>query len=387
MTSAKAGKSADRKRVGVLGGGQLGRMMGLAGIPLGLDFVFLDPSEDAGAGRLGEMIVADYADASAACELASRTDVVTFDFENIPQDTAEAVQKLALFYPPPDALGACQDRLTEKGILEALGIGVAEHHAVTSRTDLLEGLDRLSYPAVLKTRRLGYDGKGQMLIRGQEDLERAWQLLGDHDLILEAFVPFEAECSLIAVRGIDGVTAFWPLTRNVHRNGILTLSLPAQLDHNLQLKAQDMMQRLFDRFDYVGVMTIEFFLLNGELLVNEIAPRVHNSGHWTIEGAQTSQFENHIRAISGMPLGSTDRNGHSLMFNLIGQLPVRDRLLAIPGLHWHDYGKAARPGRKVGHLTVTTSSQEELVVLARRVADELGEGFPELLGQFPGFRR
>lgn len=372
-------------RVGILGGGQLGRMMGLAGIPLGLEFVFLDPSGDACAGRLGELLKAEFSDYEAACQMASGVDVVTFDFENVPQSTAQALEDISGFYPPSEALGSCQDRLLEKKILTALGARVTEHHAVSSRTDLLEGLDKLSYPAVLKTRRLGYDGKGQAIIRDQEDLERSWQQLGGDDLILEAFVPFDAECSLVAVRGIGGETAYWPLTRNVHADGILAISHAGACDISLQSKAQDIMCSLLDHFDYVGVMTIEFFILNGELLVNEIAPRVHNSGHWTIEGAQTSQFENHMRAITGMPLGGTGASCEALMFNLIGQLPSRDRLLLIPGVHWHDYGKSARPGRKVGHLTLTANCKDELQLNARRVAGELGGAFPELLGGMQGF--
>ncbi len=269
----------------------------------------------------------------------------------------------------------------EKEILTELGIRVAPSHAVSSRTDLLEGLDLLSYPAVLKTRRLGYDGKGQAVIRDQEDLERAWQQLGDHDLILEAFVPFEAECSLIAVRGINGETRFWPLTRNVHSQGILALSLAGSFDQSLQEKAEAVIQAVLDHFSYIGVLTLEFFVLDGELLVNEIAPRVHNSGHWTIDGAETSQFENHLRAITGMPLGGTRANREALMFNWIGELPDREHILSIPGVHWHDYGKSARPGRKIGHATLTADTRQELLVNAHTLARAAGGTFPQLLSR------
>jgi len=297
----------------------------------------------------------------------------------VPDSTAQAVESLCPMYPPPLALGSCQDRLVEKKLLSDLGIGVGAYHPVSSRTDLLEGLERLGYPAVLKTRRLGYDGKGQAVLRDQEDLERAWQRLGEADLILEAFVPFEAECSLIGVRGRDGETRFWPLTRNVHDGGILALSRPGEFSGSLQEAAEDRMLRLMEHFDYRGVLTIEFFLLDGELLANEIAPRVHNSGHWTIDGSECSQFENHVRAVSGMPLGQTGLVRPSLMFNWIGEMPDRDRAMSVPGLHWHDYGKQPRPGRKIGHATLTAGSTEVLMERAFRLADIAGGRFPALV--------
>jgi len=366
-------------RVGIFGAGQLGRMMGLAGIPLGLEFTFLDPSPDACAGAVGALVQADFSDTGAFRRLAGSVDVATFDFENVPESSARAVQEIKPVYPSPQTLGVCQDRLHEKNLLSSLKIAVPAYHPVSSRTDLLAGLDKHDYPAVLKTRRLGYDGKGQSIIRDQEDLERAWQKLGDVDLILEAFVPFERECSLIGARGIDGETRFWPLTRNLHVDGILALSLAGGFDDALQAAAQDIMRRLLDYFAYVGVLTLEFFVLDDQLLVNEIAPRVHNSGHWTIDGAQTSQFENHLRAITGMPLGSTTALCEALMFNWIGELPERDRLLAIPGVHWHVYGKAARPGRKIGHATLTAATPVELAANALLVAEAAGGKFPALL--------
>jgi len=366
-------------RVGIFGAGQLGRMMGLAGIPLGLEFTFLDPSPDACAGAVGALVQADFSDTGAFRRLAGSVDVATFDFENVPESSARAVQEIKPVYPSQQTLGVCQDRLHEKNLLSSLKIAVPAYHPVSSRTDLLAGLDKHDYPAVLKTRRLGYDGKGQSIIRDQEDLERAWQKLGDVDLILEAFVPFERECSLIGARGIDGETRFWPLTRNLHVDGILALSLAGGFDDALQAAAQDIMRRLLDYFAYVGVLTLEFFVLDDQLLVNEIAPRVHNSGHWTIDGAQTSQFENHLRAITGMPLGSTTALCEALMFNWIGELPERDRLLAIPGVHWHDYGKAARAGRKIGHATLTAGTPVELAANALLVAEAAGGKFPALL--------
>jgi 5-(carboxyamino)imidazole ribonucleotide synthase len=372
-------------RIGVLGGGQLGRMMGLAGLPLGMEFVFLDPSAEACAGQLGELLQAGFSDVEAARTIAGMVDVATFDFENVPQESAQALAELKPLFPPPAALGACQDRLEEKQILTGLDIPVAPHHAVSSRTDLLDGLDRLGWPSVLKTRRLGYDGKGQVVLRDQEDLERAWQALGDAELILEQFIPFDAECSLVAVRGQDLETRFWPLARNVHSKGILMLSLADDFDAGLQAQAEAMMSSVLDYFDYIGVLTLEFFLRDGQLLVNEMAPRVHNSGHWTIDGAETSQFENHLRAIAGLPLGGTSATRQSLMFNWIGELPDAQQLLSIPGLHWHAYGKSARPGRKIGHATLTAGSRAGLIDRAHQAASIAGGDFLALLKQLPGF--
>lgn len=378
--SDQPGSGADSmKRIGVLGGGQLGRMLGLAGAPLGFHFFFLDPAADACAGATGELLQADFSDAVAARELAAQVDVATFDFENVSEATAKAVQEICPLYPAPNALAAGQDRMSENGLFTGLGIQVPAYHPVSSRTDLLEGLEKLGYPAVLKTRRLGYDGKGQAVLRDSEDLERAWQRLGESELILEAFIPFQAECSMLAVRGTGGEVRTWPLTRNVHSNGILKLSRPGGLDDALQVKAEEKVKALLEHFDYTGVITVEFFLINGELLVNEFAPRVHNSGHWTIDGSTCSQFENHLRAISGMPLGDTDMTAYSLMFNWIGEMPDMDKALAIPGLHWHDYGKAPRPGRKIGHATLTADSLDSLKLNAIQLADLAGGEFPELL--------
>lgn len=378
--NTRSGTAAVR-RIGILGGGQLARMMGLAGIPLGFEFLMLDPSADACASVAGKLLQAGFDDEDAARRLADEVDVATFDFENVPDSTARALEARCPLFPASNALGACQDRLVEKELLEELGIGVAGYHPVASRTDLLEGLEKLGYPAVLKTRRLGYDGKGQAVLRDPEDLERAWQALGDAQLILEAFVPFEAECSLVGARGHDGESRFWPLTQNVHDRGILALSRPGVFDTVLQTGAEAKMLRLMERFDYRGVLTIEFFLYGGELLANEIAPRVHNSGHWTIDGSCCSQFENHVRAVAGMPLGRTDLVRPSLMFNWIGALPDRHRAMAVPGLHWHDYGKAPRPGRKIGHATLTAETGERLMERAERIAEIAGGRFPDLLGK------
>ena len=378
--SDQAGQTpSPAQRIGILGGGQLGRMLGLAGIPLGLSFVFLDPAPDACAAATGELLQAGFSDTDAARDLAAMVDVATFDFENVPETTARAVLEICPLYPAPNALGASQDRIAENELLSGLGIQVPPYHRVSSRTDLLQGLDALGYPAVLKTRRLGYDGKGQAVLRDQEDLERAWQKLGDFELILESFVPFDLECSMVAVRALNGDTRVWPLIRKVHSNGILMLSLPGVFDRTLQSKAAAKMRTLLEHFDYTGVLTMEFFLLDGELLVNEFAPRVHNSGHWTIDGASCSQFENHLRAVAGLPLGETKMKDCSIMFNWIGEMPDREKAMAIPGLHWHDYGKSPRPGRKIGHATLIAETMEELNVNASRLAGIAGGEFPALL--------
>ncbi len=362
-----------------MGGGQLGRMLGLAGIPLGFQFLFLDPAADACAGSTGGLLQGRFDDADAARKLARQVDLATFDFENVPAASARAVEDICPLYPGSNALAASQDRLVEKELLVQLGAAVPPYHAVSRRTDLLEGLDAIGYPAVVKTRRFGYDGKGQAMLRDPEDLERAWQVLGDSPLILEAFVPFEAECSLIGVRARDGATRFWPLTRNVHDGGILALSLPGTLEAGLQLAAEGIMHRLMEHLDYTGVLTMEFFVRDGALLFNEFAPRVHNSGHWTIDGSVCSQFENHLRAVSGLPLGETGMLAPSLMFNWIGKMPPLDRALGIPGLHWHDYGKQPRPGRKIGHATLTAATPAELAERAEHLAVLAGGDFPRLL--------
>lgn len=366
------GRNPGAERIGILGGGQLARMLALAGIPLGCEFFFLDPSAAACAASAGTLRQANFSDLEAVRALATEIDVATFDFENVPANSAREMARLRPFHPSVAALEFCQDRLLEKRLLLELGIPVPLFHAVNSRPDLVAAIDRIGFPAVLKTRRLGYDGKGQRVLRQPEDLEPAWQSCAGGELILEAFVPFEAECSQLAVRDAAGEVRFWPLTQNVHANGVLVLSQPDVFGSGLQNRAEHYVSLLLDRWKYVGVMAVEFFVLGGELQVNEIAPRVHNSGHWTIDAAVTSQFENHLRAMLGLPLGDTSMTSRPVMFNWIGELPDRNRLLAIPGLHWHDYGKSPRPGRKIGHATVTATDHAALMNRCSRIAFELG---------------
>src|SRR5690554_4418792 len=367
-------------KLGILGAGQLARMMALAGLPLGHEFVFLDPQADACAGPLGRLITAEWDDA-AALDQFSACDRITCDFENVP---AAVLQRLAdsghPVRPAANAFAVAQDRLDEKRLFETLGIEVAPFAPVSSRPELLEALDRIGYPAVLKTRRMGYDGKGQYLLRSAEDLEPAWASLGDDPLILEGWIDFDFECAMTVARDVAGDTRFYPLSRTVHSDGMLRLAAaPARLDEALVKRAEACGRKLAEHFDYVGCLTLELFVSGGRLMANEFAPRVHNSAHWTIEGAVCSQFENHIRAVSDLPLGSTRLRQPSLLFNWIGAMPDTRLLLEVPDLHWHDYGKQARPGRKVGHATLLAGSWPELQERAMGLRDKLPKPLPRLL--------
>jgi 5-(carboxyamino)imidazole ribonucleotide synthase len=349
-------------RVAVLGGGQLGWMLGLAGIPLDVTFAFLDPADGAAAGRVGELVVGGLDDVAAARKAAAGADVVTYEWEGVPAATARELGAMVPVFPPPRALDVAQDRLVEKRSLNALGIATAPFRPVDGDADVEAAVGDLGLPAILKTRRGGYDGKGQILLREKRDLDGAWQRIGGVPSILEGFVPFERELSIVAVRSRDGEVKCWPAVENVHRDGILrsTRAPASALDAALQTRAEAMIRPLLDDLDYVGVGCVELFDAGGDLLANEIAPRVHNSGHWTIEGAETSQFENHVRAVLGMPLGATTARGVSAMANCIGAMPDRAAILRIPGAHLHDYGKSPRPGRKLGHVTVTAPDRAEL---------------------------
>jgi 5-(carboxyamino)imidazole ribonucleotide synthase len=349
--------------VAVLGGGQLGRMLALAGIPLGLRFRFLDPSADAAAGALGPLVVGALGDETGLSHVSEDAAVVTYEWEGVPAAGARFVAASGrLVLPPPVALDVAQDRLLEKQLCRRLGLATPEFAAIDERADLERAAKELGLPAVLKTRRGGYDGKGQVVLRNPEHVDRAGSELGGTPLILEAHVPFDRELSVLAVRGRDGATACWPLVENHHRGGILrrTIAPAPGMPASLHAAGEHLARKLLDELDYAGVLAVELFEVGGELLVNELAPRVHNSGHWTIEGAITSQFENHLRAILGWSLGSTAPVGVSTMVNCIGALPDPRAVLAISGAHFHDYGKAPRPGRKVGHITITAGTIDEL---------------------------
>ena len=350
------------KTIGVLGAGQLARMLALAGIPLGFKFLYVDPSHSSPASLLGEQIVAPFEDANALQKLADSSDLITYEFENIPVSVVRKLAHTRSVYPPPIALESSQDRLLEKQFFNQHGIDTAPFYSVDDQPSLEQAIAVLKLPLILKTRRFGYDGKGQFLVKSLEDAITAFNQLGQKGIIAEGFVKFDRELSCIAVRGIDGATFFYPLVENFHHEGILRLSLaPAQVhatDLNLQASAQ--VGRILQALDYVGILAVEFFEKEGKLIANEMAPRVHNSGHWTIEGAETSQFENHIRAVAGLPLGDPKPRGFSAMINLIGSMPDATKVLQIPGAHLHDYGKEPRAGRKLGHLTIRADSLEEL---------------------------
>ena len=363
--------------VGILGGGQLARMMALAGAPLGLRFLVMDTAPDACAGPFAPLLVGDYRDESALAEFASKVDVATFDFENVPAESAEWLAQRVPVFPNPRALAVAQDRLVEKSLFRELGIPVGAFADVGSLDALRSEVDRLGGACILKTRRLGYDGKGQFRIKSPADVDAAWQALGAQagtvGLIVEAFIPFERELSVVAVRGRDGEFRTWPLTENWHVDGVLSASLaPAQVDAVLAEAAYAHARRLAESLDYVGVFALELFYRDGELLANEMAPRVHNSGHWTIEGAETSQFQNHLRAVLGLPLGETRTLGHACMLNWIGEMPDAASVLQEAGGHWHDYGKEPRAGRKVGHATLRADDAVALAHALARVGVALG---------------
>ncbi|NJD31985.1 MAG: 5-(carboxyamino)imidazole ribonucleotide synthase [Gammaproteobacteria bacterium] len=354
-------------KIGVIGAGQLGRMLALAGYPLALQFRFLDSSASSPGGQVAPIVTGAFDDPGSLERLAADVDLVTYEFENVPVAALQKVARTHAVWPPVEALRVSQDRLLEKQLFEKLRIPTPAFRAIDSLGDLEAGVKALGLPCVLKTRRLGYDGKGQRDLRKPADVEPAGRALGGVPLILEGFVDFEREVSIVGVRSTTGEVRCYPIVANTHREGILRVTLAPHRHPALQKAAETHLKRVMKHFGYAGVLTIEFFVRRGKLVANEMAPRVHNSGHWTIEGAATSQFENHLRAILGLPLGDTRPVGHCAMINFIGGMPPRDEVLALPGVHWHDYGKEPRPGRKVGHCTIVAGSAVERDRLVRKV--------------------
>ncbi len=357
--------------VGIVGAGQLGRMLALAGYPLGLDFLFLDPTAAAPAGQIAPQLTGEFTDSERLAELAHRSQVLTFDWENVSVSALRALPRSTRICPPIAALAAAQDRVSEKRLFEQLRIPTTRWRAVGSRPQLERALREIGLPGVLKTRRMGYDGKGQAVIRTPQQAEAAWQQLGAVPLLYEELIPFECEVSIIGARSRRGEVAIYPLNGNVHSEGILRLARAPYGPAGWQRLAAGYLKRVLEKFRYTGILTIEFFVRSGRLIANEMAPRVHNSGHWTIEGAETSQFENHLRAILNLPLGSTRPRGYSAMINLIGNMPARANLLAEEGLHLHCYGKQPRPGRKLGHCTLVAPSATSRDRQARRLLSQL----------------
>lgn len=362
--------------VGVLGGGQLGRMLALAGYPLGLRFRVLDPVAEAATDGVAERVRGGYDDAAALDAFAAGLDCATYEFENVPVSTVQALAERGVrVFPGERALALTQDRLLEKRFLRELGVATAGFAPIDGPADVARAVAHVALPAMLKSRRLGYDGRGQRIMREPADLEDAWQTLGAVPLIAEAFVPFARELALVAARAADGAVACYPLIETHHRDGILRLALaPApRVSAALQAAAEAIATRVLAALDYVGVLVVELFDRDGQLVVNELAPRVHNSGHGTIEGAHTSQFAQHLRAGLSLPLGPATLTGHSAMLNLIGGAPPLHALLRVdPRAHVHLYGKQPRPARKLGHVTLLAPDAATLTARVEAFAAATG---------------
>jgi 5-(carboxyamino)imidazole ribonucleotide synthase len=358
-------------------------MLALAGYPLGLSFRFFDPAPDSPAGQIAPHMVAAYDDWDALKKFADGLDVVTYEFENVPLETVHFLEQFTRVYPPPLALEKGQDRFFEKSHFRSLGIPTPDFAVVNSKADLEKAVRALGLPAVLKTRRMGYDGKGQVVLRSETEIDSAWETLNGQALIVETFIQFERELSILAARGHDGKMVFYPLAENTHREGILRTSVaPAprrpktaglgEYHQTSQSLAEVYVTALMSSLNYVGVLAIEFFQVGNDLFANEMAPRVHNSGHWTIDGAVTSQFENHVRAVAGLPLGSASPLGVAAMVNLIGSVPQPASILKIEGAHLHLYGKSPRAGRKLGHVNVLASSHDEAMFKVEELQKVIG---------------
>lgn len=357
-------------KVGVLGGGQLGRMLALAGIPHGHEFFFLDPKDDVCGTSVGTHVVGTYDDEESLKKLAELCDVITYETENLPVGCIDTLSSSVEVFPSQEVLAVTQDRLEEKTVCNELGVPTAQFVNVENEDNLQSALDELGLPSILKTRRMGYDGKGQVVLRDESALADAKSLCAV-PCILEKMVMFTRELSIVSTRSKDGEIVYYPLTENVHKENILfTSRAPVDVDPKTEEQARSIAEKLLTHFEYVGTMTIEFFHMeDGQLLLNEIAPRVHNSGHWTIEGAQTSQFENHVRAICGMPLGSVSLRGFSGLVNILGSHPDLSQLLQLDGVHVHFYGKGEVPKRKIGHVTICCDSEEQLSNQIQQVLD------------------
>ncbi len=370
--------------LGILGGGQLAMMLAEAAAGLGVKVMVVEPSRTPPSARVAEVIPAEYDDMAALEKLASTCSAVTYEFENVPANaTAYLASKGLAVFPPPKALEVAQDRLSEKKAFRALGIDTALFVPVASEDELHKALDETGVPAVLKTRRFGYDGRGQFVLRSTADVTRAFRGIGSVPAILEPMIPFIRELSVVGARAADGSVVFYPLVENQHAQGILRRTdAPAErVTREMQSQAESFLRVFFEYTSYVGVGCLELFeLAGGRLIANEVAPRVHNSGHWSIEGAETSQFENHVRAVLGLPLTSTAARARSTMLNLIGHEIDATQLATSPVAHVHNYGKEPRPNRKMGHITfVEEGGDREAFDLAIQQAATLiipGSGAP-----------
>ncbi len=349
-------------KIGVLGGGQLGQMLGLAAIPLGIECVFYDPATDAPARVAGRHVCAAWDDRDALARFAESVDAITFEFENVPAASLAFLAGICPVRPGVASLELTCDRIQEKEFLRAAGVPVQPFAPIATDAELDIALATVGPHGVLKTRTLGYDGKGQRVVRSAAELAPAWNALRRAPCIYEAFVPFDLEVSVIAVRAIDGSTEVYPIVENLHTQGILLRSIaPARVSDALAAAATAHARRVLEALDHVGALALEMFVADATLIANEVAPRVHNSGHWTIHGARTSQFENHMRAVAGLPLGDAGMPEHAAMVNLIGGVATTEEILAIPGTSAQFYGKTPRPGRKVAHMNIVAPTREQLL--------------------------
>jgi len=346
-------------KIGVLGNGQLAQMMALAGISLGHEFVFLDENPDGVVKNLGRNIITKAGDLPQLMEFADSVDVITVEKEHIPRSILEHLNETGKLMPGSKAVFVSQDRLMEKQFLQSIDIALPRYYEINSLEQLQQSASDHGDTLILKTRREGYDGKGQFVLKNAQQCEDAWEQLNTGQLVAEQRINFTREVSMICARNANGDTCFYPIAENIHQNGILALST-VKVNDPMQAKAEDYARRILEGLDYVGVLGCEFFEVDGELLANEIAPRVHNSGHWTMDGAYTSQFENHVRAILNLPLGLTDAHSDCVMFNLIGEIPDANSVLKIPGTNLHAYGKQARPGRKLGHINLCENNAQDM---------------------------
>jgi len=344
-------------KIGIIGAGQLGQMLGYAAKSLNLECIFLDPNKNSPARDVGEVLHYGFDDLGGIEHLFSLTDIITYEFENVPVKSIKILDPNYV-YPGTMALEIAQDRLKEKELFELLKIPVAEYKEINSHSDLMHAASQLGYPFILKTRRFGYDGKGQVLLEKGDDIDNVWAEMKDKPLIAEKKVNFDYEISAIGVRNISGETAFYPLTRNTHKNGILRTSETSIENQSITKKAFNFHSKLMSKLNYVGVLALELFIKEDKVIANEFAPRVHNSGHWTIEGSKTSQFENHLRAILNLKLGDTFSKEYVAMENLIGSIPSEIRQLNND-FFIHDYGKKERSNRKLGHISVIGKTQIE----------------------------
>lgn len=369
-----------RHKVVVLGSGQLGRMLALASYPLGIECVFVDSSPEPAVTPLAPYVAHSGKITGDIETLLNEASSITFEFENIPLELVRGIDKIKKVFPPVEALAATQERFAEKRLFSDLKIPTAEYLEISSENPsqaeelLRKAATLLGMPYVIKHRRLGYDGKGQLVVRNESDLGEAVEFIRGKDAIAEKFIPFERELSIIAVRGKDGKVCYYPLTENLHRDGILRTSIaPAsQVDSSTEQAAKEYAKRILTQLEYVGVLALELFHTREGLIANEVAPRVHNSGHWTLNGCEVSQFENHMRAVLGLPVGEPKVRGVSLMLNLIGQGITSEKVLSVSGVHLHWYGKSVRPQRKVGHINIQGLDKKDLLQKFEQLAPLCG---------------